>query len=95
MNPLDKNDDNPVAQYFKNLGFEYSWDFSSADGAHWHEVYDKGKLLLQIEMVPLNEIIDSFMDREDKSDGKCFFIAGPEEDYQIVLNKVKEYENRT
>lgn len=95
MNPLDKNDDNAVARYFKNIGFEYSWDFSREDSLSWHEIYDKDKLLLQIEMVPLKEIIDSFMGRENNADGKTFFIAGPEEDYQIVLKKVKEHENRT
>lgn len=92
MNPLDTNQDCEFALYFKNLGYEYSWDFSKRDRKRWHELLKNGELILQIEMVPLKEIIKDFCTLEEtKTD---WFVNGPEDKYQEVLEKVREFEKR-
>ena len=95
MNPLDNNKNGEVAKYFKNLGYEYSWDFSRRDGLYWHEIiHPKEGLIIQVEMVPLEVIIrDMCIVEEIKLD---YFIAGGQETnelYDELCKKVREFES--
>lgn len=95
MNPLNNNDDCEFAKYFKNLGYDYSWDFSKRDGLYWHELGKCGIWFLQVEMVDLNRIIkDMCATEEFKTD---YFLAGyPSEItdflYKELCDKVREFE---
>lgn len=90
MNPLDNNTNSDVAKFFKNLGYEYSWDFSKRDGLHWHEIYEGNRLILQVEMVPLKQIVeDMAIEEEIEVD---YFLAGEDTEAYIRLCKtVREY----
>ena len=59
------NEDCEFAKYFKNLGYTYSWDWSKRDGLRWHELFKDGKLILQVEMVDLKQIIKDMCVIED------------------------------
>jgi hypothetical protein len=91
MNPLDNNKDCEFAKYFKNLGYDYSWDFDRQ--YRWHELYKDRKLVLQVEMVPLEKIIrDMVIIEEIVVD---YFIAGHPENkhlYDELCEKVREFE---
>lgn len=91
MNPLDNNQDCDVAKYFKNLGYDYSWDFDKE--LHWHELYKDGKLIMQVEMVPLKDIIrDMCVVKDIQLD---YWAAGSKDTYPLYIemcDKVREYE---
>lgn len=91
MNPLDKNDNCEFAKFFKNLGYEYSWDYDRK--GHWHELYKDGKLILQVEMVPLKQIVDDMCVIEEIE--VDYFLGGGSEAsvplYKELCDRVREY----
>ena len=95
MNPLNDNNDSDVAKYFKNLGYEYSWDYSRRDHLSWHEIYKGNELIIQVEMVPLKDIVrDMYIVEEIKT--KYFLAGGPGENvdknYTELCQKVRDFE---
>jgi hypothetical protein len=97
MNPLSNNEDCDFAKYFKNLGYGYSWDWSKRDGLQWHELFKDGKLVLQVEMIDLNQIIKDMCIVEDVE--LDYFIAGGhgsdrEKNYKELCDKVRDFEKK-
>ena|SRR3990167_4343409 len=91
MDILDNNETCDFAKYFKNLGYDYSWDFSKRDGMRWYELYKNGELFLQVEMVPLQDIIKDFCTIEETK--PTFWIGcDSDEKYNEVLKSVREFE---
>ncbi len=95
MNPLSNNENSDFAKYFKNLGYDYSWDFSKYDGLRWHELGKDGVWFLQVEMVDLKDIIRDMCIIEEFQ--TSYFLAGypgPKTDklYKELCDKVREFE---
>lgn len=88
--PLSDNEDCEFAQFFKQLGYRYSWDFSKYDGVHWHELYSKDVLVFQCDMdVPLERVVADIIVEEDFDCG--YFIAGDHKTYPAFCNKVRDF----
>ena len=60
MPNLDQDVDDEVSQYFRNLGFGVTWDFSRDHRECWYEILDThGRLLCQIDMgTPLAAVLE-------------------------------------
>ena len=89
---LDNNEDCEVAKYFINLGYKYSWD---CDRKYtWHEIiHPNGKLIIQVEMVPLEKIIDDICVIEEIEPD--YFLAASLDTndlYMELCDKVREFE---
>lgn len=56
MNIFNELKNDEVANYFINLGFTVSWDFSKS-GDKWYEISRDGQLLVQFDMGPPLEVI--------------------------------------
>lgn len=92
MNPLDNNEECDFAKYFKNLGYEYSWDFDSS--YRWHELAINGNWFIQIEMVPLDKIIKDMCTIEDVEIDYFASLRDKkaEKYYKELCEKVREFE---
>ena len=61
--------DDDFARYFRQLGFDVTWDFSQRTGERWYEIYDGDRLLCQA--IPIGGVpVDDFLE-----DITCF-VAG-------------------
>lgn len=91
MNPLDKNNCE-FARFFKNLGYEYSWDFSSRDWVHYHELYKDNKPILQVEMIDWKRIVED-MSKEEEVENDYFVGCSDEAFplYKKLCDEVREY----
>jgi len=88
MNPLTDYSQSDVAQFFRGLGFKYSWDFCAKDNLKWHEIRDAdGELLAQFEMgIPVKTIVEDLIDiREVETD---YFVGGWIGSIQSLSNRV-------
>lgn len=92
--PEDKDlyDGKTFEQFFTELGYTTSWDFSARDRLTWHELYENGKLILQVEAVDLQTIIRDMVREEEFA--TSYFIAGEDEAaYRRLIEKVREKVN--
>lgn len=92
MNPLNNNEESDFARYFKNLGYDYSWDYDRS--YRWHELGIDGKFFIQIEMVSLEKIIKDMCTIEDIE--LDYFAAlvdkKSEKQYKELCQKVRDFE---
>ena len=92
MNLLSDNKDCEFAKYFKNLGYDYRWDCKIRTGERWHELWENGKLILQVDMVPLEDIIKDFCITEETT--PYFKVSGGnQKGYEELLARVRKFEN--
>jgi len=81
-----------VEEYFKSLGYEYSFDFQRATGIEWHEIIcpKSKKMICQIDMnVPLRVIREDFLAfKNGASEGTsdCDYTVGWVDD--ILMNSL-------
>lgn len=51
--------DQQVKAFFESHGYSVDWDFKRASGEVWHEIYDGGHCICQIDMgIPLEAIVE-------------------------------------
>jgi hypothetical protein len=95
MNPLTTNTDCDFAKFFKELGYDYSWDFSKRLGEEWHELYENEELVFQCDMrIPLQQVIDD-MCVEEEFDCGYFIAGGTQETYDDLCNRVRKHTGKT
>lgn len=94
MNPLDKNEQSDFAIYFKSLGYGYSWDFDKT--LRWHNILKDDRVICQIEMVSLKQIItDMCIVEEIEVPYYCACFYSTEHLYKKLCNEVRQFENKS
>lgn len=78
-----------LIEMFKELDYDYLWDFSKHDGLHWHEFIDKisDELAIQIGFnVSKNQFLKWFSGEDID-----IFVAGDEEseEWDRLCEKIK------
>ena len=87
MNLFESKSECEFAQFFKKLGYTYSWDFSVSEGLCWHELYKDGKLMMQAEMdIPIHKIVFEILTDPKDETPLEFFLAVSAESLPILRN---------
>jgi len=90
MNPLADYSQSDVAQFFRGLGFKYSWDFCAKDNLKWHEIRDAdGELMMQVQMgVPVSTVVQDLIDERDVY--QKYFVGGWEDSIKSLADTVRK-----
>ena len=90
MNPLTDYSQSDVAQFFRGLGFKYSWDFCVKDDLKWHEIRDaEGELLMQVQMgASLHQIVDDLLSKDWVVTE--YFVGATEESLNRLADTVRK-----
>ena len=90
MSPLTDYSQSDVAQFFRGLGFKYSWDFCAKDNLKWHEIRDAdGELLMQVQMgIPVSTVVRDLIDEKDVY--QQYFVGGWEDSIKSLADTVRK-----
>jgi len=90
MSPLPDYSHSDVAQFFRGLGFKYSWDFCAKDDLKWHEIRDAdGELLAQFEIgIPVKQIVEDLVAEEDVL--QTYFVGAHSDDLMSLAEYVRK-----
>jgi hypothetical protein len=100
MNPFEEIK-GEVAEYFRDLGYQVTWDFKQSAFERWYEIMDGGKLAVQIDMgIPLADIIEDFLcfyqgkEGTSKSDYKISVDLNDQTAFKELLRRVAVANNK-
>ena len=90
--------DKEIVDYFTNLGYTVTWDFSRKSGEYWYEILDECRLVSQIDMnIPLKYIVQDLISwynmQPSASDSPDYKICGNGPLFKQLLEKVYQHEN--
>lgn len=92
-----RHSDPELVEFFKKLGYEVSWDGKMRTGERWHEVFDGGRLVIQVDFgVPLTALLEDLpllVEHKEGTSSHNYTINGTNSDLGELLRRATALKN--